>query len=136
MEPDDARDLWYCDIEMDTESAYFPFVRLALARYQPHSIPHAHLSPVVLADTVQTVPDRTLTVTPVAGQAGAFAVQVSGPAYSGTRLRNNQVQPGAAQMAARLEVRNLSVGDEALGGMRWRAPPASWAARPPPATSA
>ena len=115
VEPDEARDLWYCDIEMDTESAYFPFVRLALARYQPHSIPHAHLSPIVLADTVQTVPDRTLAVTPVAGQAGAFTVQVSGPAYGGTRLLNNQVQPGASQMTARLEVRNLNVGDEDLG---------------------
>ena len=41
---DADRGLWYCDIEIDTEAAYGPFVRLALVRYQPHSIPDAHLS--------------------------------------------------------------------------------------------
>ena len=36
---DPDRQLWYCDIQFDNPSAYTPFVRLALARYQPHSIP-------------------------------------------------------------------------------------------------
>lgn len=36
---DEKRKLWYCDIELEAEGRnYFPFVRLALARYQPHSI--------------------------------------------------------------------------------------------------
>jgi hypothetical protein len=34
---DESRGLWYSDIELDTEDAYFPFVRLALVRYQPNS---------------------------------------------------------------------------------------------------
>ena len=60
--PDHARQLWYCDIEMDPGIAYFPFVRLALARYQVNAIPGAHLSPIVLADFAQLVPDRIASV--------------------------------------------------------------------------
>ncbi len=62
---DDAhgRRLWYCDIEMDMGEAYFPFVRLALARYQPQSLPNAHLSRVVLADFIQLAPDRAASIT-------------------------------------------------------------------------
>lgn len=46
---DPERGLWFCDIEIDTGAAYWPFVRLALARYQPCSTEGAHLSEVVLA---------------------------------------------------------------------------------------
>lgn len=60
--PDHNRQLWYCDIEMDPGTAYFPFVRLALARYQVNAIPGAHLSPVVLADFAQLVPERLASV--------------------------------------------------------------------------
>jgi hypothetical protein len=56
------RQLWYCDIELDSGVAYFPFIRLALARYQPKSLPDAHLSRVVLADYVQLVPDRAASI--------------------------------------------------------------------------
>ena len=62
VKPDISRQLWYCDIEMESGNAYFPFVRLALARYQVNSIRGAHLSPVVLADFAQLVPDRTASV--------------------------------------------------------------------------
>ena len=56
------RKLWYCDIQFNPEEiiSYYPFVRLALAGYQPNSIPHAHLSQVVLTDFVQLANDRTL----------------------------------------------------------------------------
>ena len=53
------RKLWYCDIEIDAGNAYFPFVRLALARYQPHSVDGAHLSRVIMTDFIQLAPDRT-----------------------------------------------------------------------------
>jgi hypothetical protein len=59
---DETRKLWYCDIEIDMGSSYYPFVRLALARYQPDSIPDAHLSRVVLADFAQIAPDRVAAV--------------------------------------------------------------------------
>jgi hypothetical protein len=58
-----SRQLWYCDIEMDMGDAYFPFVRLALARYQPDSLPNAHLSRLVLADFAQLLPDRSVSIT-------------------------------------------------------------------------
>ncbi|MBV9266764.1 MAG: hypothetical protein JO061_11400 [Acidobacteriaceae bacterium] len=59
---DNERKLWYCDIEIDFGTAYFPFIRLALARYQPNSLPDAHLSRVVLADFVQLVPNRSASI--------------------------------------------------------------------------
>ncbi|MDD5718845.1 MAG: hypothetical protein PHQ53_04080 [Candidatus Krumholzibacteria bacterium] len=60
---DEERQLWYCDIEVTWGAAYFPFIRLALARYQPVALHAAHLSNVVLADFMPLVPDRWLNVT-------------------------------------------------------------------------
>lgn len=59
---DQARGLWYCDIELDSGAFYYPFVRLALARYHPASVRDSHLSPVILADFAQLTPDRSVTV--------------------------------------------------------------------------
>ncbi|WGZ94419.1 MAG: hypothetical protein QJT81_00065 [Candidatus Thiothrix putei] len=59
---DQERQLWYCDIPMDTGPTYFPFVRLALARYQPCSVQGVELSRVTLADFIQLAPDRSATV--------------------------------------------------------------------------
>lgn len=56
---DATRQLWYCDITFDNPLAYSPFVRMALARYQPHSLPGVELSHAVLADFVQLAPDRS-----------------------------------------------------------------------------
>ncbi len=62
---DTERDLLWCDVALDpSPDSYFPMVRLALARYQPDSIPGCELSPVVLADFVQVPPQRTVTVSP------------------------------------------------------------------------
>ena len=59
---DNDRKLWFCDIELDPGVAYFPFIRLALARFQPKSLPDAHLSRVVLADFAQLVPGRSASI--------------------------------------------------------------------------
>lgn len=59
---DEERHLWYCDIELRAGTSYFPFVRLALARYQPVSEQGAHLSTIVMADFMALTPDRWLTV--------------------------------------------------------------------------
>src|SRR5438105_13490159 len=54
---DPQRDHLYCDIGINpTPDAYYPFVRLALARFQPQSLPGVALSRVVLADFVQVPP--------------------------------------------------------------------------------
>ena len=60
---DPVRKLWYCDIELNPGASYQPFVRLALCRYQPHSIDGCHISRVVRADFAQLLPDRVATVT-------------------------------------------------------------------------
>jgi hypothetical protein len=59
---DASRKLWYCDITFSNPSAYQPFVHLAMARYQPSSLPSVELSHVVLADFVQIAPDRSAVV--------------------------------------------------------------------------
>ena len=61
---DTERELWYADIEISPRASYFPFVRLALARYQPVSVGGCHLSNVVLADFMALTPTRWLSVTP------------------------------------------------------------------------
>jgi hypothetical protein len=64
---DDERQEWYCDLAIDPGNMYFPFVKLALARYQPHSVRKGNkdvcLSPVVFADMIQLMPDRQATIT-------------------------------------------------------------------------
>ncbi|MEM7546210.1 MAG: hypothetical protein AAF367_11790 [Pseudomonadota bacterium] len=79
---DDDRKLWYADIVVDPGASYNPFIRLALARYQPVSVPGAHLSNIVLADFVQLTPDRLVTVTPRG--SGRYEVALFGSAYTGS----------------------------------------------------
>lgn len=81
---DADRGLWSCDIDIDTGGADRPFVRLALARYQPHSVLGKELSPVILADVVQLAPTRTITI-----------IELPEPATS--RVRAIFVTPGPAQ---------------------------------------
>jgi hypothetical protein len=80
------RGLWFCDIQIDAGQAYAPLARLALARYQPHSLPGVELSRVVLADFVPLLPDRTVTVNPVQGDSNSFTITVEGLTYPGDNL--------------------------------------------------
>jgi hypothetical protein len=70
-DPDVGR--WFVDVAVQETSALWPFLRLALARYQPHSIEGCALSPVIVTDWVQPLPARTLTV----GRPDAGHVQVT-----------------------------------------------------------
>jgi hypothetical protein len=79
---DPDRKLWYCDLVVDAgATSYFPFVRLALARYQPKSVPNAHLSRVVLADFAQLAPDRLATLTFDSKKPARVGVSVTGLSY-------------------------------------------------------
>ncbi|MEO7996565.1 MAG: hypothetical protein ABI852_03925 [Gemmatimonadaceae bacterium] len=60
---DADRRLWYCDIQISHGEAYFPFVRLGLARYQPNSLPDVHLSNIVQSDFASLAPDRSMSIT-------------------------------------------------------------------------
>lgn len=77
---DEVRRLWFCDIDIDPGVAYFPFVRLALARYQPRSVDDFYLSRVVLADFAQLTPDRSASV--AFEDNGRIKITVSGRAFA------------------------------------------------------
>lgn len=99
---DSARKLWYCDIEMDPGGAYFPFVRLALARYQPESVDDAHLSRVILADFIQLMPGRSASITVDPIESTNLHLAIDGLTYNG---------PGQALMTVTLQTQPLGGGD-------------------------
>ena len=78
---DSSRRLWFSDLEIDLGSTYNPFIRLALARYQPDSIPGAELSHVVLADVFPLSPTRTLVATFDPIDATKLSLSLSGITY-------------------------------------------------------
>jgi hypothetical protein len=83
VEYDAFRNLLYCDIDIDTPTGtYFPFVRLALARYQPNSLAGLELSRVVVADFVQVPPSRIATLSLDPNDPNAFDVELSGTTYT------------------------------------------------------
>lgn len=56
------RGLWYVDVALDPGSAFWPFLRLAVCRYQPESLPGCHLSAPVRCHFVQLPPVRTTSI--------------------------------------------------------------------------
>ncbi len=74
---DPERKLWYCDLQLDAGPSYFPFVRLALARYQPSSIDGEHLSAVVFPDFAQLVAERSATTRRIG--RSALSISLRGP---------------------------------------------------------
>jgi hypothetical protein len=60
FQPD--RNKWFVDVAIDPGTAVWPFVRLAVARYQPDSLPDCHLSPVVHCVFTQLSLERTATL--------------------------------------------------------------------------
>ena len=79
---DEVRRLWYVDIHVDTGPAYFPFIRLALVRFQPHSVDNAHVSRVVVADFAQLAPDRVANLSFDASKPKEVTLGVYGRRYS------------------------------------------------------
>lgn len=75
-EYDKVRGLWYCDIDVDMGNTYYPFIRMALARFQPNSIDDTHLSPVILSDFAQLTPSRVAAITFT--DKDRFRIMVSG----------------------------------------------------------
>lgn len=53
---------WFVDVALNPGIVVWPFIRLAVARYQPASIANAELSAPVLCDFVQVPPERAATV--------------------------------------------------------------------------
>lgn len=103
---DAERGLWFCDMRVDPQGAYLPWVRLALARYQPSSLPGVELSPIVLTDFAQLTPDRSATVMTAAG-ATSLTITVSGPAYTATAAG-----AGTTRLSVRVERSRPELTDE------------------------
>jgi len=75
------RRLWFSDIELDTQGANAPFVRLSLARWQPDGLTDynnndCRCSPVVAADFMQVANDRWVSVNK--SDHGVYSLTISG----------------------------------------------------------
>ena len=105
------RRLWYVDIAFDARATFWPFVRLAVARYQPESVPGAHLSTPVRLDQVQLTPERTASV----ARTDAMHARVVVTGLAGHReSASRQFAVTVAQN--RLLVARLQRFDPAVGG--------------------
>ena len=122
---DPERKLCYCDVQVYLGMSYWPFVRLALARYQPNSIdtPSVHLSRVVTADFAQVAPNRFVTITgrppvpsPSPDQTPTQArrrVSVLGVSYEATPAGDPvKIDHGPTEMRVIVERRDDSIGGE------------------------
>jgi hypothetical protein len=94
VEFDSDRKLWFCDVEFELEGpdltdTRMPFIRLALASYQPVSVDDLHLSRVVLADIIQLTSARTATLT-ISGRDAAL--NVVGPSQQTPTLVTAQLE--------------------------------------------
>ncbi|HKE97699.1 MAG TPA: hypothetical protein VKG45_02035 [Actinomycetes bacterium] len=82
---DPERDLWYADVDLRLFNETFTFLRLALVRFQPVSVPGCHVSEVVHTDFIQVLPERRLVVTR-GEHRGDLRFELSGPALPGTSV--------------------------------------------------
>ena len=98
---DADRRLWFCDIEVNQGASYWPFIRLALARYQPVSIGGAHLSEVVLADFMPLTADRWLNVNRTRNSRKVH-VSVFGPGYTDSSGHKEAAHAPSMSLADRL----------------------------------
>ncbi|WP_229329434.1 hypothetical protein [Streptomyces sp. UNOC14_S4] len=115
---DPQRRLWYCDIDVDLgaaadTTAYFPYLRPALARYQPSSVDPLQLSKVVLGEFTQLAPDRT--VSGAMTTDGRIHIELGGPATAtAVGKRAGAGLPGMAasrRVVASVQQRPLTGGD-------------------------
>jgi hypothetical protein len=106
------RDLWFADIQIDLGDAYFPFVQLALGRFQPHSASILHLSEVTLVDPIQIVPARRVEATLIAGTPQQVQLRVSGSSQATTEGPGGMALPGNQ---VRVQVERRALGADDLG---------------------
>lgn len=98
----------YCDVDVVAPHTYFPFIRLALARYQPYSVCGAHLSDVRRAAFVQLLPNRTLSARRVGRHR--YHIAVAGPCY--LPANPTDAPPGRSEFAWNLPYPDMKVGVE------------------------
>ncbi len=112
---DTERKLWFCDVTINPGQSYYPFIRLALVRFQPYSLDDAatgqdvYCSRAILSEFCQLAPDRQATAT-VDADGITINVQVVGPTY-----RINTTGQTGSEIEVSIEKRNASAGGEDLG---------------------
>jgi len=123
---DETRGLWFADLVINTyRETYTPFVRLALVRYQPHALPQAKISRVVLADFAQLTPDRVATLTSDPFHPHKMRIVVSGVAPTGpkpvvrTFPRPHDLSPRATRIRVTVQQRDASMQTD----LAWSAAP-------------
>jgi hypothetical protein len=114
---DPERDRWVADVQFGPNGLpenTWPFLRLALVRFQPQSLTGCHLSPVTIAPFVQVPPTRTIEARSE-GPVGV-RVKVTGPKAVGTTftLRQERRIPEPS-------VRTLDLAVDATAG--WQVTP-------------
>lgn len=123
VEYDAERQMWFCDITLNVDgSSYTPFVRMALARYQPHALADAKLSRVVLADFAQLTPDRSLVVSSDPYAPQRLRITLSGVAPRGPRpLLHAEPQPvQPAQHPTEVTVRVQERVPDLVSDLAWQ----------------
>ncbi|WP_439592008.1 hypothetical protein [Microbacterium sp.] len=108
----EERRKWFVDVALNPGAIVWPFIRLAVARYQPGSIANAELSAPVLCDFVQVPPERAATVSRL--DEHGVRVVVTGP------VTHRPLAPRDSDVASigqnRALVANLQEADPEIGG--------------------
>lgn len=126
VEFDAERRLWFADIQIDTGNSYWPFVRLALARFQPKSVNGAHISQIVRADFIQLLPERR---SDISVSAPSVHLKVVGPTYFRSEVINtigtsfpafsgSPTSNGLSEIEAVIEER--SAADDPANELSWK----------------
>ena len=101
-------------------SQALPRSPLGLARFQPNSVPDAHLSRVVLADFVQLTANRTASITRDPKHSDTLNVAVTGRSYS---LLQSAAGPSTVEVS--LEQQRDQTNIDEAGELGWEQVPAS-----------
>lgn len=108
---DSEHKLWFSDLDLILDQVYFPFVRLALVRCQPHALPGVELSRVALADFMQIAPDRNLTITQAFPSGGMTQLFVT--------LDGDSYQSGATRPEREIHIDVQTPNPELGGDLGW-----------------
>lgn len=95
----EAEQRWYVDVVIKPDdNAYYPFVRLCLARYQPNAIEGCELSEIVSTEFIQLIPERVASVQVRTAMAKTSELDITLAGPSSLRLSEDIQVPGAGQL--------------------------------------
>lgn len=112
------RGLWFVDVAITPQAAYWPFVRLSIARYQPASLPGLELSSVVRCDFAQLSPERTMVV----GRPDERTVRISVSGATGLRSLGESARTNAVAAAGTSLAETIGRNHRLLAKLERRVP--------------